>query len=877
MESLAARELLKALIAEGAIALIYFFALYDRLGLAQGRRWLNAMLVLLAVAAAGAYFEFGQQRYERYMNPHDVYHYYLGSKYAPELGYYGLYGATLAADRELDGSFPARDSIRDLRDHTYMPARVALADAESYKAAFTAERWESFKKDVSYFRGLVPTGKWRVMLRDKGYNGTPVWSMVGGMFTNLVPTSSSLGMLAIVLLDVALVALALGFVWWAFGARIMLFALIFFGTNFVMSFVHIKGALLRLDWVAATVMSLCLVRRERYGWAGLALGYASAVRVFPLIFAFGLGARALWRLVRERRLDLRYVYFFAALACTAAALGIASWAIYGTGLWREFFAKIAVHNADISTTRVGFKYIFLLPWDSGAQKAAAFETHRAAWLIIQAVVLLATFVAARRQRDYEALALGFVPVFFLTAPTFYYFVILIVPALFFLPRIQEIPYAIGAVALFAFSVAGYVLHQSWDLGYFLSFLLSMLLFILCAYMLGVSLGAAPVAETTAPAATSTSSRTLLAVGGAAAAGLAAGIAGWLFIGSNAPSHDTTTANASSTLTTEPDGAELVFVGDIMLSRNVARSLETRNLDFTYPFMSLSKYTQSADIAFGNLECPISDRGTALEGKTYLFRAPPESATGLAAAGFDVLSLANNHTLDYGLDALTDTEQYLAAAGIPHVGLIERDLPQTPLFLTADGVRIGFLAYADPESAYAYPKEFASFSKRPAPARMELIQQDLMRLRGRADIVVVSLHWGTEYKTTPDPRQRELGRWLIEQGVDIVAGHHPHVQQEPEWYGDGVILYSMGNYVFDQWTRPATRVSRLYRIIVAASGVQHVAYLPVEIPRNDWQPRAVAEEFIPVTRSTQPAGLTRQPTGANQRPGVVRVTPKVNPN
>lgn len=869
MESLAARELVKALIAEGAIALIVLFALWDRLGLARGRRWLGAALVLLAVAATAAYFEFGQQRYERYMNPHDVYHYYLGSKYAPELGYYGLYGATLVADRELGGGFLVRDSIRNLRDHSYTPARVAMADADVYKTPFSPERWDAFKLDVAYFRSIVPPGKWRVMLRDKGYNGTPVWSMVAGTLTNAVPTSSEVGMLALASADVVLIAIALGFVWWAFGMQVMLFALIFFGTNFVMSFVHIKGALFRLDWVAATVISLCLLRRDRPALAGIALGYAVAVRVFPLIFAFGIGARALWRLYHERRIDLRYVYFFATLACTAAALGLAAWALYGTGLWREFFAKIAVHNGDISTTRVGFKYIFLWPWESGAEKAAAFEAHRVAWLATQAVVLILTFVAARRLRDYEALALGFVPVFFLAAPTFYYYVILIVPILFFLPRIEQIPYTLGAVVFFAFSIAGYVLHQLWNLGYFLSFLLSAMLFVVCIYMLGVSLVVAPVAETVAAAQSPQNPRRrrLLAYGAAALTGLIAGVGAWLIVGADSKSNDDgTTMGAARASGKRADGVELVLVGDIMLSRNVARSLETRNLAFSYPFAALAEYTQGADIAFGNLECPISDRGTALEDKKYLFRAAPESAVGLAAAGFDVVSLANNHTLDYGADALADTEKHLAAAGVQYVGLVTNDLPQSPMTTTVEGVRVAFLAYADPEAPWAYPKEFEAFSKRPAAARKEIIQGDLMRLHGRADVIVVSLHWGTEYRTEPDLRQRELGRWLIDQGVDVVAGHHPHVQQEPEWYGDGLIIYSMGNYVFDQWTRPETRVSRLYRVVVTKEGVQHAEYLPAEIPRNDWQPRAAADAFVPVPRTTQSARVVRVTPGAKARVG-----------
>ena len=165
----------------------------------------------------------------------------------------------------------------------------------------------------------------------------------------------------------------------------------------------------------------------------------------------------------------------------------------------------------------------------------------------------------------------------------------------------------------------------------------------------------------------------------------------------------------------------------------------------------------------------------------------------------------------------------------------------------NGLRVGFLAYADPQSPFGYAKEFAEFETGPAKAEDVLVADDIRRLRARVNVVVVSVHWGIEYAPEADDRQRELGRLMIDAGAQLVVGHHPHVLQETEWYNGGLILYSLGNFVFDQHTRPLTRVSRLYRLILSAEGVRHAAFLPLHIDQT-WQPRAAAEVFETLPRT-----------------------------
>ena len=306
-------------------------------------------------------------------------------------------------------------------------------------------------------------------------------------------------------------------------------------------------------------------------------------------------------------------------------------------------SKIQVHNDDISTTRVGFKYLFLANEQTAAQKAHAFEAQQAEWWAIQALVLVLTFFACRRLRDYEALALGFVPLFFLTAPTFYYYVLLIVPLLFFLPRLELPSRLAGVMALFGFSIIGYVLHQFYGLGFTLSFHLSSMLFGIAVYQLFLGLNDQPhesPVELLPPVRRLAWAAPLTAF----AALLLAIILLPVWDNSLQPSAPTPPPSPPPCHSPRASAGEisLVLAGDVMLGRNVERSIRAANRDFRYPFEATAELTRTATIAFANLECPISGRGTPLA-KTYLFNAPADAVDGLKFAGFDLVSLANNHT------------------------------------------------------------------------------------------------------------------------------------------------------------------------------------------------------------------------------------------
>ncbi len=247
------------------------------------------------------------------------------------------------------------------------------------------------------------------------------------------------------------------------------------------------------------------------------------------------------------------------------------------------------------------------------------------------------------------------------------------------------------------------------------------------------------------------------------------------------------------LTLRREPIKLLLVGDIMLSRGVGNVMKKKE-DYTYPFLKTADVIRSADVSFGNLEGPISSRGSN-QGSKYSFRADPKVVNGLEFAGFDVLSIANNHILDWGDDALKDTVSILNKYGILPVGAgVNYADANSPVFENIKGTRIAFLAYTN-----LYPDGLVAGDTTPGVSdfNMEEIKRRISELSDKTDIIIVSLHWGDEYKPEPSSSQREIAHKLIDDGADIVVGHHQHVVQGDERYNEGYIFYGLGNFVFDQ--------------------------------------------------------------------------------
>lgn len=282
----------------------------------------------------------------------------------------------------------------------------------------------------------------------------------------------------------------------------------------------------------------------------------------------------------------------------------------------------------------------------------------------------------------------------------------------------------------------------------------------------------------------------------------------------------------------------------MVARRLEATLKKNNTSCAFPFTKIAPFISKADLAFCNLETAIGIGYKPIK-KKYTFLTKPKCLNVMNKIGFDIVSLANNHTLDYGSKGLKSTLDHLKKTEIAFSGLSQNDQPQQPVIKTVKGIKIGYLSYADPKAPSAYAKEFKLFQLKPAKALKTTIKYDLTRLRTIVDIVVVSIHWGREYDPV-SKHQQTLAQFIIDHGADIIAGHHPHIQQKTEFYKDGVILYSMGNLIFDQQHRPETRISRLYKIIVNKKGIQSLSYLPMTIA-NQWQTTPDQKEYIQIKK------------------------------
>ncbi|MEW6624366.1 MAG: CapA family protein [Bacillota bacterium] len=301
------------------------------------------------------------------------------------------------------------------------------------------------------------------------------------------------------------------------------------------------------------------------------------------------------------------------------------------------------------------------------------------------------------------------------------------------------------------------------------------------------------------------------------------------------------------LTTQlPREVTFTFVGDVMLARKVGRRMQERGL--MYPFEKVESYLQTTDFTMGNVETAISNRGNPLPGKVICFRAVPETAFLLKKVGFDVVSLANNHVLDYDTEAFLDTIDLLESEEVKTVGAgknIEKALE--PVIIEKNGVKIGILAFTDMADiffSHSYPRRFRAEEDIPGVASTDenLMINAVKNLKPQVDILIVSLHWGVEYTDYPavyPVNQRKLAQKLVDNGVDFLYGHHPHCIQTIEIYNNSVIAYSLGNFIFDQDWSQKTKEGLLLNLKFAPWGIKEVHVLPILI--EDCQPQIAKGE------------------------------------
>lgn len=310
---------------------------------------------------------------------------------------------------------------------------------------------------------------------------------------------------------------------------------------------------------------------------------------------------------------------------------------------------------------------------------------------------------------------------------------------------------------------------------------------------------------------------------------------------------------SPTLSSEsPSTVRLMAVGDVMLARSIGTQIIRNGSDI--PFAQVAGMLEEGDLQVANLECTISDEGTP-EKKGYTFRAPVRAADALVSAGFDVVSQANNHALDYGSGALEQTRELLSRRGIAVVGAGEDPSEaHTPIIVERNGLRMAFLGFVN------VPVETGGFDTRRWIASAnspglswalgDEIARDVVAARKKADLVIVLLHSGYEGQSAPNAAQRAAAHAAIDAGATLVLGSHPHVLQGTEKYKNGFIIYSLGNFVFDGYKGDANDTAIL-EATLDRQGVSDLKWIPIEIenglprPANDIEAARILARVKPL--------------------------------
>lgn len=282
--------------------------------------------------------------------------------------------------------------------------------------------------------------------------------------------------------------------------------------------------------------------------------------------------------------------------------------------------------------------------------------------------------------------------------------------------------------------------------------------------------------------------------------------------------------------------KLAFVGDILVARSVGKKIIANGMD--YPFRDVSPILKSADIVFGNFECTLYGNQITGTSKQLVFRAPIRFAQAVSSSGIDIVSLANNHMLDAGRDGVISTIRSLESIGIKTVGAGETSNEAYACrVIESRGIKVGFLAFTDiANTGLSNAKAMANRSGVASAADLPKVTNAISRARRQCDLMVVSFHFGVEYQTTPNARQKMLVSLALKSGADIIIGHHPHVLQPIVQIAGRTAAYSLGNFVFDNHKPSRARTEILIINYDTKTGRQSVQQIPCYI--RNCQPQII---------------------------------------
>ena len=423
------------------------------------RRLRKILLGTMGVLAFLTFFNFGFWHFPGFVHGWDTFHYFIGAKYFKELHYERLYECVAIADAE-EPQLRRRVELRkltNLRTNEVETTADILAHPERCKQHFSAERWSAFTQDIRHFRTQESARRWDDTQTDHGFNGTPVWGILGSILTNLAPPASHWTVIALDSIDVIMMSMMAGLLWWAFGWRTVSVALIVFATNYPSRWTWTGGSYLRWDWLFWTAAGVCLVKKEKYLWAGATIAYATLLRIFPgFLFVAPLIALGV-QYGKTRTWDRRFVRLFAGAALAVALLVPVSFATSGgPAIYPEFIRNTAKHSGTPLTNHMGLRTVVAFrPTQTGDRMNAPTMTdsflrwkqarlkafHESIPLYVSLVIcyLVLIGLAIRGVEPWVTVALSSTVIAFGSELTCYYYAFLIIPALLYavVPRAGE--------------------------------------------------------------------------------------------------------------------------------------------------------------------------------------------------------------------------------------------------------------------------------------------------------------------------------------------------------------------------------------------------------------------------------------------------------
>jgi hypothetical protein len=399
---------------------------------------------------------------------HEIYHYYLGAKYYPELGHYGLYEAVLLADNQ---SYNPKITISHMRDLSHATQAITIKEGleradNKWRPRFSDERWIEFYNDVAYLKSISNPSWFNLGMFDAGFNAPPTWNVIGYPLANFIPITKAEEWVNyaptwdqaefLPLIDVLLILIGAGAIFWAFGYMGLILFVVIFGTSYISGVGWTMGSFLRHMWFFGLVMGICMLAKKKYTAAGCFLAFATCMRIFPAVFLFAAFLALAIQYAQQKKKDPKpLIQFFIGAASVGLGLLLISIIAFGFDAWKEFIENIGIHKDLYFVWHIGYKRIIVwedwVPgqnfwWHEGLERfrgwnarlQSNWDLQKAFQIPLTLFILTAAGWAMRHMRPAEGtLLFGGLALFFYALPANYYYVYMcIIPAVLF-ERIKD--------------------------------------------------------------------------------------------------------------------------------------------------------------------------------------------------------------------------------------------------------------------------------------------------------------------------------------------------------------------------------------------------------------------------------------------------------